>query len=420
MTTPDPHATRVAEPRLDGIEIRPVTDDEVPAFGVAIGAGFGEEMDDGWADRFRAHMPLDRTLAAFDGPDIVGTFGEYPLVVTVPGGNRIDLAGTTIVTVRSTHRRRGLLRAMMVRHLATVAKRGDLIAGLWASEAPIYGRFGYGLASHSFAVDIDARRVQVPQLDPDLRIDHLAGDQLTEIVGPFWDSLGGTRVGLLDRSEARWNDIAADPEAHRGGATARRHVVVREGGAVVGYACYRQRSVWDGPIANGKVEVEVLVSAHVAAHAALWHHLTTIDLFPNVSFWNLPVDDPVIVLASDMRQVRRTMNDAGYIRIMDLPGAIDARTYETDGRLTLAVVDDLGYCGGTFTLVVDGGTATVAETDAEPDLTCDIEALGALYLGGSSAPMLAAAGKITGTPEHVATLDRIFRTTDAPWVPEEF
>jgi len=406
--------------RLAGIEIRPITDDEFEPLGHAIVNAFGDDLDDGWVARFRKVMPIERTLAAFDDGDMVGTFGEFPLRLTVPGGAQIDMAGTTIVTVRSTHRRRGLLRAMMHQHLATIAERGDMVAGLWASEAPIYGRFGYGLATQSFAVTIDARRVTLPPVDAGLRVEPIAPDDLAEVVGPVWNASAPARPGFLERSDERWENIAADPESHRGGATARRHIVVKRGPDVVGYVTFRQRSVWDGPVANGSVEVDTMISTDTEAHIALWTHLLSIDLFPNVSFWNMPIDDPLIVLASDMRQVKRTMNDAGYLRILDLPRALAARSYESDGSLTIKVTDDLGYADGTFQVTVRGGTANVEASTDPSDCTMAIETLGALYLGGANAAQLATTAKLSGSAEAVSTLDRLFRTTTAPWMSEEF
>ena len=69
---------------------------------------------------------------------VAGTFS--------PGG-RLPTAGTSVVAVAPTHRRRGILRAMMTQHLAEVHEKGEPLAALWASESSIYGRFGYGPAS---------------------------------------------------------------------------------------------------------------------------------------------------------------------------------------------------------------------------------------------------------------------------------
>ena len=98
-------------------------------------------------------MEFDRTLAFFDGPEMVATAGIFSYEMTVPGG-RLACAGVTRVTVRSTHRRRGLLTAMMRRQLDDMHQRGEPLAALYASEAPIYGRFGYGLATYEASLEV--------------------------------------------------------------------------------------------------------------------------------------------------------------------------------------------------------------------------------------------------------------------------
>src|SRR5215467_6637839 len=72
--------------------------------------------------------------------------GRFSVRLTVPGG-RVDAAGLTVAGVLPTHRRRGLLRAMMRDLLDACHRRGAPVAYLWATEDTIYGRFGFGLAS---------------------------------------------------------------------------------------------------------------------------------------------------------------------------------------------------------------------------------------------------------------------------------
>ena len=59
----------------------------------------------------------------------------------------LPAAGVTFVAVLPTYRRRGVLSSLMRRQLADVRDRGEPLAILWASEAVIYGRYGYGRAS---------------------------------------------------------------------------------------------------------------------------------------------------------------------------------------------------------------------------------------------------------------------------------
>ncbi len=113
----------------------------------AIGHYFGGwPADDEAAQRFGANLPLERMHAAFDGDLIVGGAGAFPFELTVPGGT-VGCAGVTVVGVLPTHRRRGVLTALMRAQLEDVRQRGEPVAALWASEEVIYRRFGYGLAS---------------------------------------------------------------------------------------------------------------------------------------------------------------------------------------------------------------------------------------------------------------------------------
>ncbi len=404
------------------IEIRPITEDETEQFYTAIHRGFGGDSTEGDHDRFYTNLPLDRTVAAFDGGVIVGTAGEFDFDVTVPGGNSVAMAGTTIVTVRPTHRRRGILREMMRLHLQTAADRGDPLAGLWASETAIYGRFGFGLAADSHEIDIDGRRLTLPPGGDDVRVDLIEGDEAAEIIPVVYERMRFTRAGMLSRSDAWWEHRRFyDPEHHRGGASSRRYAVTRRGGEVSGYVMYRQKEKWDDFIPDGTVHVIEILAEDESSRRALWHFLANVDLFPNVNWWNAPIDEPVIWEASNRRHVRRRISDTLWLRVLDVPAALEARSYESDGDLILAVRDEFGgYADGTFALSVRDGEAQVALSAEPADLHMDAEELGALYLGGRSAHDLWRAGRIDGDRPAVTTADLLFRTLVPPWCPEVF
>ena len=128
------------------ISIRAIQSEEVAAFRRAMSVPFGFNVRDEDDEPFTRIAELDRMRAAFDGDQIVGTLAAFTKKLTVPGGQQIPMAGTTMVTVLPTHRRRGILRALMLDHLREVP---EPIAGLWASESSIYGRFGYGMSAES-------------------------------------------------------------------------------------------------------------------------------------------------------------------------------------------------------------------------------------------------------------------------------
>src|SRR6185503_18593563 len=101
--------------------------------------------------------PASRALAAYDGDEPVALTGAYRFDLSIPGGE-LPCAGVTWVGVIPTHRRRGILRDLMRRELEDVHSWGEPIAALWASEAAIYGRFGYGHAAPNGQAKSDRAR----------------------------------------------------------------------------------------------------------------------------------------------------------------------------------------------------------------------------------------------------------------------
>ena len=128
--------------------IRPVSSDEFDGFeAVAMHAFHGSPLSVADRELVLARLEFDRNLAAFDGPAQVGTAGAYSFQLSVPGARTLPAAGVTWVGVLPSHRRRGVLSSLMRRQLADVRDRGEPVAVLWASEAIIYSRYGYGRAN---------------------------------------------------------------------------------------------------------------------------------------------------------------------------------------------------------------------------------------------------------------------------------
>ena len=146
------------------ITIRQITADEVTAFRQNISRAFGDDADEAHNDRWLAQVDLDRTYCAYDGDVMVGTAAAFSFEMTIPGGVA-PTGGLTMVSVRPSHRRRGVLRMMMDAHLADVHGRDEAFAALWASEATIYGRFGFGDAVDSVDVGVDAAHTDLRDLD---------------------------------------------------------------------------------------------------------------------------------------------------------------------------------------------------------------------------------------------------------------
>ena len=398
-------------------EVRKVERDQAELFRTTISRGFGNDpsIDEGASERFGAIFDLDRMFAAFDGEEMVGTAGAFSLGLTLPGGVETPMGGTTIITVKPTHRRRGILRALMAAHLDDVREKEEAIAGLWASETTIYGRFGFGPATHRLSLEINAPRLGLESATTgDVRL--VEAEEASKILPIIYEAERLRRPGMLSRNEAWWTHRRMyDGPSDRGGRSDRRYAVYTESGVPKGYATYRQKPEWDNWVAKGEVDVIEVITSSGEAHRAIWSFLTNIDLFPKVDYWNAAIDDPILMAAVDLRAVKATRGDALWLRLMDVPRALEARSYNGDGSLVIGVDDDQAYL-----LEVDEGDALCAPTDRLPDVTMSLATLGRLFMGGASATSAQEAGLITGEPGVAAEMDSLFRGAREPWCPEVF
>ncbi|MGD2101146.1 MAG: GNAT family N-acetyltransferase [Acidimicrobiia bacterium] len=406
-------------------DIRTITEADADLYRDRISRGFGRDGDSDEAsrERFAAIFEHDRTLAAFDEGDIVGTCAALSLDVTTPGGGEVPMGGTTIVTVQPTHRRRGILRALMERHLDEIADRGEPLAGLWASEGSIYGRFGYAPATFRYRAELDAGSLELTGDRPEGVVTLTEASHAEKTVRELYEKARPARAGMLSRSDNWWSHrLLADPESWRGGKTALRYALIREQGEPTGYATFRQNSVWDDFVSRGEVHVTEMITTTPGARRGLWEFLTNIDLFPVVEWWNMPVDDPLAAGVTSSRVVRRTLSDALWLRVMDVVAALEARSYEVDGDVSFEVYDESRPdVAGAYRLVVTGGRAECRRIErGDADIAFDIDVLGHLYLGGGNALVMADAGRITGDRSAVTRLHRVFRSDVAPWCPEVF
>jgi predicted acetyltransferase len=403
------------------LEIRPITDEEVPAYREAMMQTFGDDaadVDPDGAARVRRLIPIGQLWAAFDEGSIIATSGTFDHAISLPGGGQIPMAGLTMVSVRPTHRRRGILRELMRLHLEDARRRGYAISGLWASEASIYGRFGYGVAAEGDEVEIanaHTLELEAHELDAVCSIDEARARR--ELPAIYARAMAD-RPGALIRSEAWWTERRfLEAPIMRHGASRRRHVLAVRGGAAVGYVQYRQRPEFQNGLPVGSVEIIELVAADARAEATLWQLVLRVDLFPKVTWWNAPVDDALTWLVGNPRRVTRRRSDTLWLRIEDVAAALAARRYMHDGRVQL-VIDD-----GAWELVAEGGQGRCTPLPGgagDAALRMSRATLGSLYLGTFPASRLARAGRIAGPPAAIAAADRVFAAAVAPWCPEVF
>jgi predicted acetyltransferase len=141
--------------------IRPITSEELPAYIETMSASFLERPPQPQvAEEVRPLWDLGRAWAAFDGDRMAATLRSWVTEITVPGGRQVSASAITNVTVLPTHRRRGILRGLVAAEHLAIRERGEAVGLLYASEYPIYGRFGYGPGASIATWTLDTRRTR--------------------------------------------------------------------------------------------------------------------------------------------------------------------------------------------------------------------------------------------------------------------
>jgi predicted acetyltransferase len=406
------------------MDLRPVTAEELPAFMTATEGAFHLDVHPADLEEARRLFEPERSLAVFDGEEIVATNAIFTRALTLPGA-LLTVAGVTAVGVRPTYRRRGLLTRLMRRQLDDVRAAGEPVAALWASEATIYRRFGYGLAAQHADVALRTPGVRLnPEAPmPEGRMTLLEPRDAVARIAPLYDAARRSRPGHLDRTEAWWGRRIYDPEHEREGHSALR-AAVHEGadGAVDGYVLYAvKHGEWaEGPDAT--VTVRELVADDPAARAAVWAFLLGLDLIRTVAWWFAPLDEPLLELLQGPQRPRLTLEPNLWIRLVDVGAALAARRYAAPVDVVLDVTD--AFCPwntGRWRLEGDAGGASCARTDAPADIELTAADLGAVYLGGRSLSALAAAGRVRALRDDaLRRADAAFRGPREPMCPEIF
>jgi predicted acetyltransferase len=405
--------------------IRPVSMDDFDSFRLVEEHAFhGGPMTEDDRRVFLPRMEFDRSLAAFDGGTVISAAGAYSFMLSVPGGEVVSAAGVSLVAVLPTYRRRGVLTSMMRRQLDDVRDRGEPLAVLWASETPIYPRYGYGRASWLLTYSIKrGEGAMARPVDPDVRLRLVdPADAQPEMV-KVYEEVMASRPGMFARNEGWWRRMVYDPPADRNGASPLRCLLAEHHGRPRGYALYSAMDRWDERtfLPDGVLTVRELMSSMPEADAALWGDLLSRDLTGEFRASRRPVDDPVLYQLADPRRARPLLSDAMWVRIADVPAALARRAYAGPVDVVIEVRDSLIRSnGGSWRLTAAGAgdaASCVPAAGAGSDVQLDVSALGAAYLGGTRLGALAGAGLVTGRPDAIRQLSTAMSWDPAPWCP---
>ena len=403
--------------------MRPLGSEDWSSFLGVDSHAFGATMPEELIKAERETFEEDRGIGACAGDDLVGIATAYSYRISVPGAV-VPAAAVSWVGVLPTHRRRGVLSALMTAQLHGVHDSGrEPLAILWASEPQIYGRFGYGCATRAYSCKVprDSRALQasIPH-DRALRL-RLVDPADWGLTAEVYATVATTRPAVPERDERWWQRAVRDVAALREGRSELRCVIAEDDRGTRGYARYATKQDF-ADFGAGVVSVREVMATDAAALAALYRYLFDLDLMASTELWNVPVDDPLLHWLTNPRKAKPVLGDALYVRLVDLPRALSSRTYAVELDVVLDVADELcPWNGGRWRLTGGPAGGGCERTNAPADLSLDVTQLGAAYLGGVALTELAAAGRVSEiVPGALRAATLAFAHTPAPWSPAIF
>lgn len=408
---------------MAGLEIRPPRQEEFEEILGLANFVFAEESLPEDVEDSRRTFPWDRALCAYDAGRLVGTLGVYSLELTVPGRTALPAGGITWGGVLPTYRRRGILSALLAAHLEDTVRRAEPLSVLLASEAGIYPRFGYGPATKmmSFSIDRAYARFAAPSQDgPPRGVTLLTDSEAAERLPVIYESLRLGQPGAVLRDSIWWTHTLHDRPADRQGGSPLHHVIhTGPDGVADGYLTYRLKGRWEAgaPLFEALV-VEQMVG-NPEAYRELWRYILETDLCQTISYETGRTDEPLRHLLADSRRMRvSACVDDLYVRLLDIPRALSARTYAAAGELVFEVSERFpAQRTGRYLLSAPAGHpgATCHATNRPADVILETGALATAYLGGESFTTLARAGLVTAPdPARLGEADAMFSWGIAP------
>ncbi len=356
----------------------------------------GRASDDGLA-AFRRHRRADdATLGmvtaegpGLEGRQVVAGLAWAPIRVNA-GGNVVPVMAINTVAVRPTHRRRGLMRLMMDHHLRRARTEGLALAALSASEATIYGRFGFGVATRHVDWEIDTRRFAIrpdvavapgslelvnPPLDENI-FEHLSTVHQVAHRGAF------SPLGMhLAKADGTWDFDEQGPSRKL-----RYLLHFDASGAPDGFAEFKhggfESKQSDSPAPTAVLSV---CSPSPEIDRALWQGLASFDLVEKLTYESA-----------------------------DLERAVADRGFDSDGQVVIKVADSMGFCEGTWCITVREGRGEAVRSSLSPAVELGVDSLARLWFGDVTAAQLARSGIVHGSPGSVQELSRLFATAFGP------
>ena len=390
-----------------GIEVRATAPEERRAAANATRIALLDNPPDDeiWA-KHEARWQSLRSFSAWDGDRCVGHVGSFDTETTVPGGAHLTTIGISSAGVLPTHVRRGIFRRLIDALIDDAVTDGVALASLRASEATIYGNFGFGMAGDALTATIDVARARpLRGATTEGSIELVPGSEILDTVQPIYDR-ADRRPGRIARPGWLWGRYFENAIT---GHSVENVVVHRSAdGEPDGYAHYQLN--WSDDIFgadHGTGKVHEVWATSPGVELALWQFLFDIPLVRQLSVDELATDSVLVHAVADYRALRVGLRwDEQWLRILDVDAALAGRSWADAAPIVVGLVDSRAD-GASRRWRIGAGAATA--TDDLADLTTDIAGLSAAYLGSTSWADLTSAGRAEANDDAaVRRADAVF------------
>jgi len=315
----------------------------------------------------------------FDGDDLRVVCGHHWFTARVRGDWH-EMAGLSAVASPPENRRQGLVVRLLRESLAEYRDRDVLFSALWPFEYEFYRRYGWGTVTRFTKYETTPEALAL-DTEPAGEFRRLDEDDW-ELLDPVLDAHGEDYALTIDRTEDWWRERTFDSW---GDTDPYVYGWFRDDEP----RAYLVYTVEEGD--DGK-RIDVNRFAHVD-HEAYRHVLRFLQYHDSqveaVHFYE-PENADLLDLVDDPREVDCEVKTGPMFRIVDVPRALErvvdpGRTAASRDSLDSIVIDVtdplVDWNEGRFALDASGESVDCTRTEADPDVTTDVNALSQVVAG---------------------------------------
>lgn len=364
-------------------------------------------------------LEREEPTAAFYKGKLVATFGQFSFQMRF-NGKDVRADGVTSVGTDPGHRRKGLVRRLVIDRLHKAHEEGIPASILWASMGAIYQRFGYGLASSGYKYQFDPRDSMF-QFETKSKEGYVTrfgpGDTPAE-VPELYEEFRTPRNLLLQRPKLAWEHAYYGPKPNY------HYAVHYDGsGKPDGYVSYRLREIpksTDGP--DQRFGVQDFVYLNNEAYRELWDYIRNHDLVKQVVLY-APLDDPATQMMLEPRMLHPEWFEGIWLRVVDVQQLASGRSYSAEGSVCFEIREDndCPWNVGRFCIESSGEQSEVSINANTVDFQISINGLASLLSGQSSLSVLCSSGRAQiHDPSRLPYIDAFFATKYKPFCIDDF